>query len=300
LPTGGCAKRDLLPKMNMSRVAHRASTNQPERDVLVAILKDKRDWAYAHDEKWYRIPVDTAPRYWPPKWLAFYQGKDFGEEAYAVNYYGRVQDDIQIVRRRDLFPDEFINPKSDRQYYKVLLHSVEKLGSPIRSTRPRRLVFVPMTWQKFNAAKMINDLFADSPVEDRLWDEFKRHKIDAERQWEVTNGQVFYKLDFALFCNQGKIDVEVDGDQWHHNRERAPKDNARNNELVTIGWQVLRFAAREIRDSMGDCMYRVKQTVNRLDGLSSEGLVSRKFYNLPGLDAEQPALFEESGEYELD
>ena len=284
----------------MGRATRRVRNTEPERDVLVALLKDKRDWAYVRDEKWYRIPVDTAPRYWPPKWLAFYQGKDFGEEAYAVNYYGRVQDDIQIIRRRDLFPVEFPNPKSDRLYYKVLIHSVEKLDSAIRSTRPRRLVFVPTTWQKFTAAKTINDLFADSPVEDRLWDELRRHKIDAERQWEVTNGDVFYKLDFALFCKEGKIDVEVDGDQWHHNRERAPKDNIRNNELESVGWHVLRFTAKQVRDATGDCIYQVKQTVKRLNGLSSEGLVPRKFCRTPGLDAEQPSLFQESSEYELD
>jgi very-short-patch-repair endonuclease len=284
----------------MGRAIRQARTTELERDVLVALLKDKRDLAYLQDDKWYRVPVDTAPKHWPPRWLALYQGKGYGEESYAVNYYGRVQE-IQTVRRRDLFPDEFVNPKSDRKYYKVLLQSVEKLDSPIRSTRRRRLVFVPTTWHKFNTAKIINDLFADSPAEDRLWDEFKRLEIDAERQWEVTNGDVFYKLDFALFCKDGNIDVEVDGDQWHHNPQRAPQDNARNNELVSIGWQVLRFTAKQVRDSLREyCIREVRKTIKRLDGLSSDGLVSSKFYNLPGLDVEQRSLFEESAEYDID
>jgi very-short-patch-repair endonuclease len=284
----------------MGRTTRKTRSDEPECDVLVTLLKEKRDLAYLQEDKWYRVPVDTAPKHWPPKWLALYQGKDFGEEAYAVNYYGRVQD-IQIVRRRDLFPDEFINPKSDRQYYKVLLHSVEKLAMPIRSTRPRRLVFVPTTWRKFRTAQVINDLFADSPAEDRLWDEFKRREIDAERQWEVTNGDVFYKLDFALFCKGGKIDVEVDGDQWHHNPERAPKDNLRNNELESVGWHVLRFAAKTVRESLEkQCIPKIEATIDHLKGLSNEGLAPRKFYHLPGLDAEQPSLFEESAEYDID
>ena len=204
------------------------------------------------------------------------------------------------VLRRDLIP-EFDNPKSDRQYYKVLLQSVERLTAPIRSTRRRRLVFVPTTWQKFSTAQAINDLFADSPVEDRLWDEFKRLKIDAERQWEVKNNDDFYKLDFALFCKEGKIDVEVDGDQWHHNRERAPRDNLRNNELESVGWHVLRFAAKTVRESLEkECIRKIETTIDHLKGLSSEGLVSRKFYHLPGLDAEQHPLFEESAEYDID
>jgi very-short-patch-repair endonuclease len=284
----------------MGRTTRTTHTTEPERDVLVALLKDKRDLAYLQEDKWYRAPVDTAPKHWPPKWLALYQGKGYGEESYAVNYYGRVKD-IQTVRRRDLFPDEFINPKSDRRYYKVLLQSVEKLDSPIRSTRPRRLVFVPTTWQKFQVAQVLNDLFADSPVEDLLWDEFKRLEIDAERQWEVKNNDVFYKLDFALFCKDGEIDVEVDGDQWHHTAERAPIDNLRNNELVSFGWQVLRFTAKQVRDSLGEyCIWEVRKTIKRLDGLSSDGLVSSKFYHLPGLDAEQHSLFEASAEYDID
>ena len=54
-------------------------------EVLVAIINSKRDFAIRQDEHWYRIPVDTAPRRWPPRWLAFYQTKVFGDERGAVN-----------------------------------------------------------------------------------------------------------------------------------------------------------------------------------------------------------------------
>ena len=42
-------------------------------DGLVAILNDQRDFEILQREGWYRIPVSSAPRRWPPRWLAFYQ-----------------------------------------------------------------------------------------------------------------------------------------------------------------------------------------------------------------------------------
>jgi hypothetical protein len=65
------------------------------------------DLAIVRDHHWYRIPVHSAENLfkerWPPQWLAFYQTKIFGDEAYAVNYYARVLD-IWRVFRWELFP----------------------------------------------------------------------------------------------------------------------------------------------------------------------------------------------------
>jgi hypothetical protein len=46
-------------------------------EVLVALLKDVSDFAILRDQGWYRIPEASAPKNWPPKWLAFYQPKSF-------------------------------------------------------------------------------------------------------------------------------------------------------------------------------------------------------------------------------
>ena len=66
-------------------------------EVLVAIINDKRDFAIVHNQNWYRIPVSSVKQWlkerWPPQWLAFYQTKVFGAEAYAVSYFAPV---IQI------------------------------------------------------------------------------------------------------------------------------------------------------------------------------------------------------------
>jgi hypothetical protein len=62
----------------------------------VAILRTQQDFAIAREQGRYRIPVESAQRIlrdrWPPEWLAFYQTKTFGGQAYAVNYTSRITD----------------------------------------------------------------------------------------------------------------------------------------------------------------------------------------------------------------
>lgn len=97
--------------------------------ALIAIVNNPQDWRIVQEQRWYRVPVETAPRRWPPQWLAFYQTKIFKDEAYAVRYFGRVNR-IQKVKREALFPDELLNAKSQREYYQVFLDSLETLPRP--------------------------------------------------------------------------------------------------------------------------------------------------------------------------
>lgn len=261
-------------------------------EVLIAILKDKSDFAILQEQGWYRIPVKNAPRRWPPRWLAFYQPKAFGNDAYRIRYYGKVAG-IQIVKRSELFPGELPSAKSDQEYYRIRLKSLQERDKPIISTRPRRLVFIPTTYNKFTNAEWLNDLFDDSPIEDRLWKELLKLKIIPERQWRVYLKQRIYVLDFALFCIDGSMDIETDGDTWHSRKERIPLDNQRDNDLVSRGWRVLRFNSKQINDQMVSyCMDKIKQTINKLGGLSDEGIVPRKFFSIPGGTAQQLTLFD--------
>ena len=269
-------------------------------EVLVAIMNDKRALALLQEQLWYRIPVESAPKRWPPQWLAFYQTKVFGDEAYAVRYYGRVAE-IERVPRRELFPHEFPNPKSDRMYYRLRLDSFERLPQPIVSRRWRRIVFIATTWQKFSIAVEINDLYDESPLEDRLWAELKRERINAERQWDLKLNDARYLLDFAVFCQKGQIDIETDGDSWHTQRKRIAADNLRDNTLQTHGWEVLRFNTQVIRESAAQrCLPKITKMINRLGGLADEGLVARKFYSSAEGTIQQLTLFEESEDYEVD
>jgi very-short-patch-repair endonuclease len=264
-----------------------------KKDGLIAILKEKSDLSILQDQGWYRIPVESAPKRWPPRWLAFYQPNNFGKDAYRIRYYGQIKE-INIVKRYEIFPNEISSERSEREYYILTLEKLEELAKPIPSYRPRRLAFIPTTWEKFIKANQINDLFDDSPLEEKMWLELKGLSIEAERQWGVSLQQRVYFLDFALFCKKGKIDVETDGDSWHIDREKAPLDNARDNALQIEGWTVLRYSTHQIKENLQtECIRGIETSINKLGGLSSDGLIPRIFYTKGKSSIQQFSLFQE-------
>jgi very-short-patch-repair endonuclease len=261
------------------------------------------DFAIARDQHWYRIPMRSVERWlkarWPPRWLAFYQTKVFGDEAYAVNYYARVLD-IRQVFRWQLFPNEPRDEKGKRRYYQLLLSSLQRLPNPILSLRQRRIIFIPTTWHKFVNAVEINDLHDESPLEDRLWAELKRLRIEAERQYFVPAKVQRYALDFAIFCDQGNMDVETDGDTWHADPARIPLDNQRDNDLTGLGWAILRFNGSQIRETTAEyCVPTILESINRLGGLTTEGIIPRMFDPDHPEGPQQLTLFESGSDYEV-
>lgn len=236
-------------------------------EVLVAILNDPSAWRIARDQGWYRIPVESKPRAWPPQWIAFYQTKVFQEEAYAVRYFAKVKG-IEVATRRELLPDEPSGPKSERQYYKVMLEKIEELPEPVLSLRRRMIVFIPTTKYQLDTANEINDLYGESPLEEAMWRALKERKIKAERQYEIKHEGHWYMLDFAVFCKQGKVNIETDGDTWHAVKSRIPLDNERNNALASDGWTVLRFNGDQVREKMAEyCVPKIRRTIDKLGGL---------------------------------
>jgi very-short-patch-repair endonuclease len=236
-------------------------------EVLVAIMNDPADFAIAQEHHWYRIPVKSAPKRWPPQWLAFYQTKDFSEEKYSVKYFARVNE-IRIVSRQQLFPDEPKNKKSSRDYYQLLLEPLQSLPIPIVSRKWRRIVFIPTTWEKFLQAREINDLYDESPLEDRLWTELKQRGFFAERQYYLKIENQFYCLDFAFFCRDGKLNIETDGDMWHSSRDRIAKDNRRDNYITIAGWYILRFNSKQVNDRLlKHCIPVIEKALKQFGGL---------------------------------
>lgn len=263
--------------------------------VLVAIMNNLHDWQIAHDQGWYRIPVKSQQRFlkdrWPPRWLAFYQTQIFGEEKYGVRYYAEVTG-IEQVTRRDLFPSEPEGPKSNRRYYRVRFGVLQKLEQPILSRRWRRIIFIPTTWQKFEAAVEINDLYDGSPLEDRLWAALKRYDFPIFRQEWVEAGGENYALDFAIYCTKASLAVETDGDRWHHTPERAAEDNLRENHLKANGWQILRFNTHQINEQTESyCVPTIIDTINTLGGPADDRFVPGQV-NLDVSSPRQLGLFD--------
>jgi len=67
-------------------------------------------------------------------------------------------------------------------------------------------------------------------------------------------------LDFALFQGERKLDIEVDGENYHRNwdGELCRRDQIRSRRLADLGWDVMRFWVYEIRDDMEGSIRRVK------------------------------------------
>jgi len=238
----------------------------PETDTLVALLKRKPDLTILKKEGWYRIPVKSAPKALPQvKYLAFYQPQVFGEDKWRVRYYGR-KGRVEQAKRIELLPNEPGNKGRDELYYRIEVEDLQELPAPILNKRGRRLLFVPTTFYKLRNAEEINDLFHDSILEDDIWLQLKKEGIEAERQYEVIREKGKpYHLDFALFCHNGKINVECNG-YTYHGRDRADADRERNNVLQSKGWQVLRFSTGQLENAQ-KCMERIKETINHYGGL---------------------------------
>ena len=273
--------------------------DSPRGEALVAIMNNARDWGIVQQHLWYRIPVARARRRWPPRWLAFYHTHVFGDLAYTVRYYGRVRD-IRVVQRRELLPDEITNANAEALYYQLRLESLQELPRPIPSARRRRIVFIPTTLPKLLGANEINDLYDESPLEDCLWTELKKQTLAAERQLFLKLRKKWYALDFALFCRQGRLNVETDGDTWHATPQQAAEDYPRDNEVQAEGWRVLRFNGEQIREQAATyCLPKVAELVNQLGGPEDEKLVPRRFHMLEDGTAQQPTLLEAEAEYQI-
>ena len=163
-----------------------------------------------------------------------------------------------------------------------MLEPLRRLPQPIFSRRWRRIVFIPTTWAKFSAAVEINDLYDESPLEDRLWAELRRLEIRAERQEFIKVNGRDYALDFAVYCEQGKLYIETDGDTWHSDPQRIPRDNLRDNDLETNQWRLLRFNTLQIREQMQTyCVPTIVDTINRLGGVSEGRIIARRVSHIP-------------------
>ena len=98
----------------------------------------------------------------------------------------------------------------------------------------------------------------ESPWEKILFEALKAKGVDSEPQYPVLGR----RLDLALI-RQGepslKIDIEVDGDQFHRNPDgsRRRDDVWRDIQLQGAGWRVMRFWVYQLRDDLDGCVEKI-------------------------------------------
>lgn len=161
-------------------------TPQPDDLVLVALINNQQDFARAHDEHWYRIPVLHTPRRAVgAPWIAFYQTKWFGDEKWAINYYaGALSWDT--VTRLDLLPHQPDHPRAHEAYYRITLSPLRPLPHPILARSWRRITFIITHWAQIERAWEVGDLLEANILERGLWralEKMRALRDENEMEW---------------------------------------------------------------------------------------------------------------------
>jgi hypothetical protein len=179
----------------------------PEDRVLVAYMPQLSDFEIVRQAGWYRIPQKHAPKGLHAEYFAFYFGRRFAKEKWAIHYYAP-QLGNELTTRLALFPDQPDHSRAQEMYYKVQLGPLQKLERPIVSLRWRRVTFIHTTWDRFLDASEINDLFVDGePYVDRVYATLKERGIQAERNYRVQEPGGAYQLPLAILCKNGRVDL---------------------------------------------------------------------------------------------
>lgn len=193
------------------------------RDVLVVLWPEPRDQEHARDRGWYRIrpgaAVDRLGDLSRFRTLAFYQPDSFGPEGRRVQYSAPVLA-YERRTRAELLPEERDHVRGQQRYHCFRLAPLAELPRPIVSRRGRRLLFIPTTGNHLARAREINELFAGTPIEERMFSALKAAGLWPEREYFVELSRpearhtrpAAHFLDMALFCRERNLDVECDGD----------------------------------------------------------------------------------------
>ncbi|PID86378.1 MAG: hypothetical protein CSB13_03890 [Chloroflexi bacterium] len=132
----------------------------PDDRVLIAYVPKPSDFALIQEQGWYRIPYRSAPKGLHAEWFAFYFGSAFGPQKWSVSAYAP-RLGHELVQRRELLPSQSDHPRADDWYYQIQLGAISYLKRPIISLQWRRITFLHTTWDRFQEAVEINDLFLD-------------------------------------------------------------------------------------------------------------------------------------------
>ena len=100
----------------------------------------------------------------------------------------------------------------------------------------------------------------DSEWERIVYHALRDAGLDPQPQYEIAGR----RLDFALFSDGVKLDLEVDGRQWHQDTDgnRKIDDLWRDAQLKALGWRVCRFWVDEIQEDLEGCIAHVKRQLS--------------------------------------
>ncbi len=227
--------------------------------VLIAVMKRPKDLDILLKEKWYRIPKKYAPKR-EYDIIAFYQPASFKERGKRIEYYGIVRS-TRLCKRKELINDG-INP--DKIYYKVIFSRIIRLRHPILNENKLRVSFKYTTFGNLYSSKNLGELFDIPDIEGKIERILQELKLDYSREYVVkTHLGKIYRLDFCIFIEGEKIDLECDGEKWHSLKMQRIIDAKRDEELRDMGFKILRLKESEIVNDIDLCKKKINKTFSK-------------------------------------
>lgn len=188
----------------------------PEDRVLVGVMKRKKDFQIALEQKWYRIPQSQASRGIYMEYIAlFFGGRAFGDLNGGIHYYAR-RTGHELATRVQLLPDEPDHKHAHDPYYKIQFRELQAKVPPILNSRKRRFAFIYTTWDRFISATDIDDLYSQADhLVDRVFNALKDAGYRPQRTWELAavNEYPAQTPTVRVLCEKGEVIASVYGDE---------------------------------------------------------------------------------------
>jgi len=121
---------------------------------------------------------------------------------------------------------------------------------------------IPKESKKKNKPKKFVELGYDSPAELIFHEEAKKNGLDLRYGDNIDN---IYRLDFSYLTDKYKLDIEIDGKNWHTSKSDRLYDYIRERYLLRKGYIVYRFTGEEIFKNKTKCIIEVKEFIKQLD-----------------------------------
>jgi hypothetical protein len=196
----------------------------PEDRVLIGVMSRQSDFELAKTQGWYRVPQAKAPKAHQAAYVAFFFSKDFGPQNGGVYYYAALSGH-ELTTRADLLPGEAHHPKAKEAYYKLQFRELQAKLPPLLNPRKRRFAFIYSTWDRFVAAKSLEDLYSQADhLVDRVYYALRDLGLPVQRRWEAAAQYSIPRAQLRVLCEAGEVLASPYGDEG-----LALRDNLADN-----------------------------------------------------------------------
>jgi len=238
----------------------------PKSDqVLVGVVPRISDFRIMRDEHWYRIPCAAMREWITPRYLAFYFGRAFGDDAGRIRYYADVTH-ADIVKRIDLFPNQRRHPRAHEDYYRIHVSDIHERARPINSYVHRKLVVMPTTWERFSSATSLNELVTGDKAEEVFYGRLREEGLPAERAYYVRGTNAYHLADMALFCKRRNVHIDIEASRTIPRKLLAGSQSDKQKDAAE-GWEKLRLSRFDIAHRTGESIKSVQSLVDRSGGI---------------------------------